>query len=1052
MSEADNFEPELLQRGAEPDADDIPHERDGDSVEVGTEPWDHPAIQAEHKLLGQMAGKTEFAGLALSGGGIRSATFGLGVLQAFKEKHLLERFDYLSSVSGGGYIAAWLSANCRRQGRRWLSAATRWDDSIRHLRRFSNYLSPQVGFFSADTWSMLMIWVRNALLMQLSMLLALAALLLLPRILEYGFPYVPVSPWARGLTVGLFIAAIVSVCANLVSLHCGLQIKAGAADPPTWSFTADGWRAWLPVCAAFAAIDWFLCRVSDFAPFSNGPVSPMAFPIALFMVAAAFCAVPPLLALKRQLSGSLPGEDSVVNYGQRKVQVTVILPIIVTAYTLSAVLWGLQDPATSPDPMYGDGSYSVVLAEGWLYWPFPLAVAFAAFVLLAFCSMRGIKLKVERDFKRLFKRSVMAFLASTLCILVLHAQFSGIVLLMQHLHRDAASGTWQAFALGAPLLLLAFSLSITLLIGLIGQSSIEGIREWWSRAAAWLCIYSFGWGIVVSAAVYGPLAIAWIAAKDITDQDNWAKVTAAATWLVATLGGLLAAKSGRSKGDDKIRSAETSTTDKAINMLAVFGPYVFVVGLVLGVATLLHLVLWGMSTNELSSAWLTAAKLERRHWNLMDPPLGFTLATFAFCLVAWLFLSYRVDINVFSLNAFYRNRLVRCYLGATRQGQREPQNFTNFDEADDMPVSDLARNVDCGPPGRPDGPLHIINCALNLGGSSDLDLHTRHSASFTVTPYLIGSAYLKNHAPEDPFPGYQPHVRYGSRGKHVSLGQAISVSGAAASPNMGYHSSPATAMLLTLFNVRLGWWFRSPVRPDATDSSPRFGPLYLLSELFAVAHDRLKYLMVSDGGHFENLAVYELIKRRCKLIVVSDAECDPDMKFEGLGTLIRMCKIDFNVDIEIDVGKLALAPGASFSAARFATGIIRYNDRWGTVGRLLYIKASMDGVSEGTSVRQYRESHPGFPHESTGDQFYGEDQFESYRALGFDIARSLLEKGLSRYEWMEMESAMPGILVQQAKEKAANKLYRHYRPDREPLALRPLANKNWRNKQRAVRH
>src|SRR5437868_4990797 len=90
------------------------------------------------------------AGLAISGGGIRSATFALGVLESLKDCGVLPRFHYLSTVSGGGYIGSWLSANCRRRPD-WLT--NDWTESIRYLRRYSNYLSPQVGFFSADTWS-----------------------------------------------------------------------------------------------------------------------------------------------------------------------------------------------------------------------------------------------------------------------------------------------------------------------------------------------------------------------------------------------------------------------------------------------------------------------------------------------------------------------------------------------------------------------------------------------------------------------------------------------------------------------------------------------------------------------------------------------------------------------------------------------------------------------------------------------------------------------------------------------------------------------------------
>jgi hypothetical protein len=340
----------------------------------------------------------------------------------------------------------------------------------------------------------------------------------------------------------------------------------------------------------------------------------------------------------------------------------------------------------------------------------------------------------------------------------------------------------------------------------------------------------------------------------------------------------------------------------------------------------------------------------------------------------------RVDINEFSLNAFYRNRLVRCYLGATRT-ERQPQNFTGFDGADDMPVAALADGPLCGP-------LHVVNCALNLGGSSDLALHTRHSAAFTLTPFYCGSSYKSHDLTTCGELGYLPTAAYGGRRGAPTLGQAIAVSGAAASPNMGYHTSPVTAFLLTLFNVRLGWWFPNPGRTTAALPSPPFSLSYLLAELFGGATDRSRFVMISDGGHFENLAAYELVRRRCRVIVLSDGECDATMTFEGLGTLIRMCEVDFGARITIDVS--ALRPTSTrWSRSRWAVGSISYGD--GTPdGVLIYLKASMSG-DEDTSVLQYKASHPTFPHESTGNQFYGEDQFESYRRLGETIALDVFE-------------------------------------------------------------
>jgi hypothetical protein len=205
------------------------------------------------------------------------------------------------------------------------------------------------------------------------------------------------------------------------------------------------------------------------------------------------------------------------------------------------------------------------------------------------------------------------------------------------------------------------------------------------------------------------------------------------------------------------------------------------------------------------------------YWaNLTALPETKRLETLAFLLfLAWVF-SRRFDLNTFGLNEFYRNRLVRCYLGATRwqPGMRHPHLFTGFDDADDVKLASLRTADDsfCHESFR--GPFPVINCALNLGGSSDLAVHTRQSASFTLTPLFCGADRKKL--------GYAPTQDALGAGyaDGVTLGQAISVSGAAANPNMGHSTSPLVAFLLTMFNVRLGWWFPNPAGRPKNGAKP----------------------------------------------------------------------------------------------------------------------------------------------------------------------------------------------------------------------------------------
>jgi hypothetical protein len=356
---------------------------------------------------------------------------------------------------------------------------------------------------------------------------------------------------------------------------------------------------------------------------------------------------------------------------------------------------------------------------------------------------------------------------------------------------------------------------------------------------------------------------------------------------------------------------------------------------------------------------------------------GNYLWSLAALLFVGLVFSWRFEINIFGLNQFYRNRLVRCYLGATRwrPGLRRPPKFTAFDAEDDLPLSAFRHGAWKDLPYR--GPFPIVNCSLNLGGSSDLGIHSRHSASFVLTPLRSGAdrslvGYARSDGSADTFAG------------GVQLGQAISVSGAAASPNMGYHSSPLVAVLLTMFNVRLAWWFPNPGRRFWKAGWLRFSLWYLVKEMFARAGERNYFVNVSDGGHFENLGIYELARRRCKVIIACDAECDPTLAFGSLGSVVRMCETDFGARIEIDVESIRKQKEMGVSRAHCAVGRITYAN--GSRGYLIYLKSSLTG-DEDIGIEQYLAAHPGFPHESTGDQFFAEDQFEAYRRLGHHIAR-----------------------------------------------------------------
>jgi hypothetical protein len=889
----------------------------------------------------QTSVEQNLVGLAFSGGGIRSATFGLGVLEGLKRFGLLDRIHYLSTVSGGGYVGAWLSANCKRHPG-WLAPAANWEDSVRHLRRYSNYLSPTVGFFSADTWAMFTVWIRNTLLVQFTVILAIALTLLLPRPLFEGFRHWPEVGHLRWTTIALFILGVVGIAGNERRLT-------GRGD--VWILQARNWRGSLAVTTLCVLAAWRLGVYFQFDPFTDAEVDHrLAVPIAMLLVAAGFLFQPAAVKLVSLFwPGNEPPEQ--INYTQAWVQRAVVLPMMVTAYLVGAILWG----QTQSGGLREVNSYGGLFMTAWKYWPFPLSVVFASLWLLSFCSIRPQDVNGR----------LAAVIAPIAAVLVLHALLCAIMLVLHEWAKNPGDGAWKAFVWTPPLVLYAFSLSIVMLIGMMGRESTDGVREWWSRLGAWIGIYAFVWMVIALAAVYGPK---WVA--QVTQTHPWKLLSVGAGWLGTTAAGLFAGRSNSTGSGSK-----KGENNRILEVVAVVAPFVFIAGLLIAVSTAIDKVVRINSGQDWSNIGGTHA----------DPSLFLmiSLAMWGACLVALLVMAARVDINEFSLNAFYRNRLVRCYLGATRfrPGERTPQNFTGFDDDDDIALADLSSG----------GPLHLVNCALNLGGSSDLALHTRHSATFTLTPLQCGSSYQsKDQSGLKRELGYIPTSIYGGKVGSITLGQAISVSGAAASPNMGYHTSPVVAFLLTLFNVRLGAWFPNPRLSGTKYASPRFNLTYLLAELFGGADDTSRFLMISDGGHFENLAAYELVKRRCRVIIISDGECDPELKFEGLGTLIRMCEVDFGARITLDVRSIRPGSGSIWSSNRCAVGRIAYGPGSPAEGILIYLKASLTG-HEDTAVLQYKASHPAFPHETTGDQFYGEDQFESYRTLGQEVASRTFE-------------------------------------------------------------
>jgi hypothetical protein len=356
---------------------------------------------------------------------------------------------------------------------------------------------------------------------------------------------------------------------------------------------------------------------------------------------------------------------------------------------------------------------------------------------------------------------------------------------------------------------------------------------------------------------------------------------------------------------------------------------------------------------------------------------------------AALLLSWRVDINEFSTHYLYRNRLVRCYLGASVPN-RSAQPFTGFSIADNLPLGALQIPVGSTDPGDA-RPVPIYNTSLNVVRGKELAMQARKARSFAFTTINSGftrgipgkraldSFYAPTHKCASLMPGFKDGI---------TLGSAVAISGAAASPNMGSYSEPALSFLMTIFDVRLGWWIGNPGRHHWRNGSPTVGFYWLLRELLGSTNDDSEFVYLSDGGHFENLAVYELVRRRCKLIIACDASCDSGYAFGDLFNAMERCRTDFGVDIVVDnLEAMRAQPDPANSdnhraQSHFAVGKIRYNpDVPAEDGTIIYIKPTLVG-GDPCDVLAYANTNKSFPHDSTSNQWFDEAHFENYRALG----------------------------------------------------------------------
>jgi hypothetical protein len=204
-------------------------------------------------------------------------------------------------------------------------------------------------------------------------------------------------------------------------------------------------------------------------------------------------------------------------------------------------------------------------------------------------------------------------------------------------------------------------------------------------------------------------------------------------------------------------------------------------------------------------------------------------------------------------------------------------------------------------------------------------------------------------------------------------------------------------MLMTLLNVRLGYWAPTPNRNQWHTAQARLWPFYTLREFLSETNDLSSYCYLSDGGHFDNTGLYSLVERGCRCIVMADCSGDPERCFADLGNAVRRCRLDFEAEIKLDVTPLLRsAKDDPYAQQHAVAGRIVYSEKHfqalglsdtsesARTGTIVYIKPGLLKGDQGlpVDVRQYAFENGSFPHQSTANQWFDEAQFESYRRLG----------------------------------------------------------------------
>ena len=811
----------------------------------------------------------------------------------------LGRFHYLSTVSGGGYIGSWLSAWRIREQKNHsrisfdtilknLTGRPSGPDfeppQISWLRAYSNYLTPQLGIGSADSWAAVAIVIRNLVLNWFVIIPVVAFAILLLKATATGSVRIAQSAESSAfmIALALFGAFLLIVAQAFTTYHR----PALTAPPPGNTPKIKCWLCQLRVGHEKP----FFCRrinVNDTCFIAGDLIwaALSAIVLTIFFTSHYFSMLPNTLAAEITGDGKI---TEFVKYlaGAPRVEIPTLTAL--AGFVIYSIGWIVGWPQTF----------------NWVDW-------------------------VRWALSGLIYGALVGFGAYLFSLLAPYPSAG------QHLP------LLVGIIFGVPWIIMSQLTADNIFGGFVSnEPQSDSDREWLGRAAGWLSAFAVGWIVVAFLVFAGEYAVQLLV-------NAGHKYVIASGGIVAVISGIVTALLGSSsKTPAKSSSAKPNDyTALAYDIgLAIAGP-LFVALLIVGLSMALDKVLFDESSIKL----LKGPPAAEQH----NPPVECgPLKNVAICLrggtlsvqdgkvsmeggtlsvqgsmtapqetsipskdealsnnsialrflggflvlgfVIWL-ASYYVNINRFSLHAIYRNRLIRAYLGASRD-ERHPDRFTGFDDADNVRMHELwPKDIE------PRKLFHVVNMALNVVSTKRLAWQERKAEPFTVTALHSGGAYVGFRKSEDYGDSYD--LKTNSRG--ITLGTAMAISGAAVSSNMGYNSSPSLSLLLTLFNVRLGWWLGNPGEAGNTDDAyrrqgPKWAARPLFDEALGRTTDQNPYVYLSDGGHFEDLGFYEMVRRRCRLIFVVDAGCDPDFTFEDLGNAVRKIYIDLGIRVTFE--------------------------------------------------------------------------------------------------------------------------------------------------------